>query len=246
MDSIMKDCVHPHSDWATRRHFHCKCKDLARTGRRVSQMGWLPVTLPWECRLFAAQPLEGGCSQNGRGPPPALRGGRRQLGRSGAPAPAWSSRAPLRSARRRGLRVLVSASRAAPDLEDLLQDVFASALSGIERLREPSSLKQWLLAITVGRARTYIRWRRRKRWLSVPPFRRAARADDVHDEEHAELVREVCKLLDKLPAERATGVRGASRAGPFAERIGRGVRHVGLYVQTPPLSRRNEILCRRR
>ena len=56
-----------------------------------------------------------------------------------------------------------------PNLEDLLQDVFASALSGIERLREPSSLKQWLLAITVGRARTYIRWRRRKRWLSFLP-----------------------------------------------------------------------------
>jgi len=88
-----------------------------------------------------------------------------------------------------------------PDLEDLLQDVFASALSGIERLREPSSLKQWLLAITVGRARTYIRWRRRKRWLSFLPSDELPEPTVMHDEEHAELVREVCKLLDRLPAD---------------------------------------------
>jgi RNA polymerase sigma-70 factor (ECF subfamily) len=88
-----------------------------------------------------------------------------------------------------------------PDLEDLLQDVFASALSGIDRLREPASLRQWLLAITVGRARTYIRSRRRKRWLSFLPFDEVPEQAVVHDESNAEIVREVCKLLDMLPAE---------------------------------------------
>src|SRR5262249_14507605 len=56
-----------------------------------------------------------------------------------------------------------------PDIEDLLQDVFAAAFGSIDKLREPAALRSWLLSITVGRLRTYNRGRRRNRWLSYTP-----------------------------------------------------------------------------
>src|SRR5689334_22677279 len=52
-----------------------------------------------------------------------------------------------------------------PDIEDIVQEVFAYALSSIAKLRDPAALQSWLLGIAVGKVRAYIRWRRRKRWL---------------------------------------------------------------------------------
>ena len=52
------------------------------------------------------------------------------------------------------------------EMDDLVQEVFTDALSSIHKLREPAALKGWLMSIAVGRVRSYIRWRRRKRWLT--------------------------------------------------------------------------------
>jgi RNA polymerase sigma-70 factor (ECF subfamily) len=50
-----------------------------------------------------------------------------------------------------------------PEISDLLQDVFVTALESIERLKEPSALKAWLSRIAVftarGRIRRRVRWR---------------------------------------------------------------------------------------
>ena len=86
-----------------------------------------------------------------------------------------------------------------PDLEDLLQDIFASAFGSIDKLREPSSLRSWLLGITAGRLRTYNRWRKRNRWLSFSPCEQLPEACTTHDEHLAKLFLEVRSLLDELP-----------------------------------------------
>lgn len=52
-----------------------------------------------------------------------------------------------------------------PELEDLLHDVFAEALSSIGRLRDPEKLKPWLTRLTVNVARRALRTRSRRRAL---------------------------------------------------------------------------------
>jgi RNA polymerase sigma-70 factor, ECF subfamily len=93
-----------------------------------------------------------------------------------------------------------------PDLEDLLQDIFASAFGSIDKLREPAALRSWLLSITAGRLRTYNRGRRRNRWLSYTSLDEIPEPGTTHDEHHAKLALEVCSLLDQLPSDERAAV----------------------------------------
>src|SRR5690348_1397683 len=52
------------------------------------------------------------------------------------------------------------------ELEDVVQDVFLTAIASIDKLREPALLKSWLLGIAVGKARDNLRLRWRRRWLT--------------------------------------------------------------------------------
>ena len=88
-----------------------------------------------------------------------------------------------------------------PDLDDLLQDVFFYAFRSIHKLREPSSLRSWLLGITLGRVRAYARWRRRKNWLSYAPSDELPELFCEYDDANAEVMREVRQLLDRLPED---------------------------------------------
>lgn len=54
-------------------------------------------------------------------------------------------------------RVLVRALGADTELPDLVQDVFVSALSSIDQLKEPTLLKRWLSSIALYRARARMR-----------------------------------------------------------------------------------------
>lgn len=53
------------------------------------------------------------------------------------------------------------------DLEDLLQDVFARALEGIDRVRDAQKLKPWLRSLTVFTARELLRRRKWRSWLPL-------------------------------------------------------------------------------
>ncbi len=53
------------------------------------------------------------------------------------------------------------------ELEDLLQDVFARALEGIDRVREADKLKPWLRGLTVFTARETLRRRKWRAWLPL-------------------------------------------------------------------------------
>jgi len=91
-----------------------------------------------------------------------------------------------------------------PDVEDLLQEVFAAAFRAIDQLRDPSALRFWLIGITLGRLSAYRRWQRRNRWLVYAPLENIPEPASSHDDHHAKLVLEVRSLLDLLsPGERA-------------------------------------------
>ena len=53
------------------------------------------------------------------------------------------------------------------ELEDLLQDVFARALEGVERVRDAQKLKPWLRGLTVFTARELLRRRKWRSWLPL-------------------------------------------------------------------------------
>lgn len=62
------------------------------------------------------------------------------------------------------------------ELEDLLQDVFARALEGIDRVRDAQKLKPWLRSLTVFTARELLR---RRKWRSWLPLGDADEEEDV-------------------------------------------------------------------
>jgi RNA polymerase sigma-70 factor, ECF subfamily len=92
-----------------------------------------------------------------------------------------------------------------PDLEldDVVQDVFVTAISCINKLREPALLKSWLLGIAVGKARGHLRARWRRRWLSFLPTEELPECPAPEGDGCFELAQEVGELLDSLrPEER--------------------------------------------
>jgi RNA polymerase sigma-70 factor (ECF subfamily) len=87
------------------------------------------------------------------------------------------------------------------ELEDIVQEAFIYALYSIDKLREPTALKSWLLGIAVGKVRTHLRRRWRRRWLSFLPQHELPEPDVPVSDPHADLVSEVCSILDLMPDE---------------------------------------------
>ncbi len=88
------------------------------------------------------------------------------------------------------------------DVDDLIQDVFVEAATGVARLRDPEAVKGWLATIAVRTVRRRLRLRRAWRFLGldhdaaetvlVDP--RASPADRV-------LLRAVYQVLDEMPVD---------------------------------------------
>ncbi len=53
------------------------------------------------------------------------------------------------------------------DLDDVVQDVFLAAASGLRRLRDPNATKAWLATTAVHIVRRRLRLRRMWRWLGI-------------------------------------------------------------------------------
>jgi RNA polymerase sigma-70 factor, ECF subfamily len=98
-------------------------------------------------------------------------------------------------------RVLVRVLGPDPEIADLLQDVFVSALSSIDKLTEPSALKGWLTRTAIYMARGRIRRRTRWRFLRVVAHDELPErpAPDASPEDREALSR-VYGLLSELPA----------------------------------------------
>jgi RNA polymerase sigma-70 factor (ECF subfamily) len=87
------------------------------------------------------------------------------------------------------------------ELDDLVQDVFVAAITSIAKLRDPAMLKSWLLGIAVGKVRDNLRSRWRRRWLSFHPTEDLPDHPAPNPDAQADLVKEVCGILDRLPPE---------------------------------------------
>jgi RNA polymerase sigma-70 factor (ECF subfamily) len=85
------------------------------------------------------------------------------------------------------------------EVEDVVQDVFLAAVSGLHRLRDPGAVKGWLASATVNIASR--RLRRRKLWAIVgldSPSDEEVSAPGASPEEKA-VLSEVYFALDTLP-----------------------------------------------
>jgi RNA polymerase sigma-70 factor, ECF subfamily len=87
------------------------------------------------------------------------------------------------------------------ELDDVVQDVFVAAITSIDKLRDPTMLKSWLLGIAVGKVRDNLRTRWRRRWLTFHPLEELLEHPAPHRESQVDVVREVCGILDRLPPE---------------------------------------------
>jgi RNA polymerase sigma-70 factor (ECF subfamily) len=88
------------------------------------------------------------------------------------------------------------------EIEDLHHEVFARALLSVAKVREPSSLSAWLTTLAVNVARTELKRRARRRWLTPlsrnePPDVEAPTASD----EDVEALRRTYALLDGMPVD---------------------------------------------
>lgn len=89
-----------------------------------------------------------------------------------------------------------------PDIADLVQDVFVTALESISRLRDGRRLRAWLTSIAVFKARGLIRTRRRRRALLRVCFWLAPEAPDPTPAiQGSESLRAAWRVLDRLPAD---------------------------------------------
>lgn len=99
-------------------------------------------------------------------------------------------------------RVLTRVMGPDPDIPDLLQDVFVSALESIDRLEDPSSLRPWLSRIAVYTARGRIRRRVRWRFVRSDPLDEMVEVEaHLASAEVSEALRATYKALHQLPAD---------------------------------------------
>jgi RNA polymerase sigma-70 factor (ECF subfamily) len=93
------------------------------------------------------------------------------------------------------------------DVEDAVQDAFLRLFRDLRSLRDPGSLRSFLIGITLHVAKTELRRRRAKRWLlladdGVLAEPEALAADDWHEPRAAVL--QLYKVLDRISDERRT------------------------------------------
>ena len=87
------------------------------------------------------------------------------------------------------------------ELDDIVQEVFIYALHSIDKLREPAALKGWLLGIAVGKVRSQLRLRYRRRWLHFLPHHEVPEIEAEASDADSDLVQLVRCVLDDLPIE---------------------------------------------
>ncbi len=120
------------------------------------------------------------------------------LAEGGAPAAAaaWDRFAPL------ARRLLWHTLGPSSEVDDLLQDVFMTLFRRVGDLRDPGALTSFVVGITVRTARSELRRRRLRRWLTLSP---EGSLPDVAEEEvdHAsrEALLRVHSILDRLDPE---------------------------------------------
>ncbi len=90
-----------------------------------------------------------------------------------------------------------------PDIADLVHEVFLSTFRGLERLREPSKLRSFLIGVAVHHGRKLIRRRRLIRGFQslVAPQDLPAQAASSASAEVTHALRASYAILERLPAD---------------------------------------------
>ena len=88
------------------------------------------------------------------------------------------------------------------EVDDVVQEVFLSAMAGLKSLREPSAVRAWLKTVTVRTARRRLYKRRIKMMFRLDDHSDAAElaSADASPEDRAAL-RSVYAVLDRVPVE---------------------------------------------
>ena len=84
------------------------------------------------------------------------------------------------------------------DLDDIVQETFIDALSGIRQVEEPRALRAWLVTIAVRRTRRVIGKRRRRAFFGMLLRDQSATASNPHDSEPVDFLYDA---MEKLPAD---------------------------------------------
>jgi RNA polymerase sigma-70 factor (ECF subfamily) len=88
------------------------------------------------------------------------------------------------------------------EVDDLVQDVFAEAASGIARLRDPEAIKGWLATIAVRTVRRRLKTRRLWRFLGLDrDVAETGLIDPAASPVDRLLLRAVYRVLDDMPTE---------------------------------------------
>jgi RNA polymerase sigma-70 factor (ECF subfamily) len=90
-----------------------------------------------------------------------------------------------------------------PDLDDVVQDVFLAAASGLRRLRDKNATKAWLATVAVRMVRRRLQLRRMWRWFGIgeddrPP---APLVDGGSNPVDRLLLGAVYEVLDSMPVD---------------------------------------------
>lgn len=90
------------------------------------------------------------------------------------------------------------------ELPDVVHDVFITAFTRIQNLRQPELLKPWLRGVTVFVARECLRRRRRRRWLSFRPHDELPELVDsagLVPPDAADALKRLYQVLSRMPPD---------------------------------------------
>ncbi|MDZ7374746.1 MAG: RNA polymerase sigma factor [candidate division KSB1 bacterium] len=106
------------------------------------------------------------------------------------------------------------------DAADATQEIFLKVYSAASSFRPELRFSTWLYRICLNHCLNVLRWRKRRRWLSLNALLRSQAADEEGDE-LASLFRDVAAGPDELVEknERAEAVRKAIESLPEKQRI---------------------------
>jgi RNA polymerase sigma-70 factor (ECF subfamily) len=90
------------------------------------------------------------------------------------------------------------------DVDDVVQDVFVAAASGLSRMREPAALKGWLATVAVRLSMRRLRWRRMRGFFGFDATRENDIAATAVDPADRLLLAKIYALLDQVPAGERT------------------------------------------
>jgi RNA polymerase sigma-70 factor, ECF subfamily len=135
------------------------------------------------------------------------------------------------------------------DLPDLVQEVFVEAIGGIAKFRGTvETLRPWLVAIAVHRARALIRRRRVwRRFFAMPEEAPDVASPDCASLEQVDALRRAYSLFDKLPTDERVALTLSVIDGKPAPQIARmcGVSKSTIQRTLVKARRRFESLAQR-